>query len=197
MIKKLLTKFFKKNKSTTNTNYDYSEKYNTIDALIYGPPSTGKINIAEYVYKEATRWREYGKAVQNQSIYYQEAYTMLIFSIELYLKCLLSKNNCNILKKEYKIHYLYKLFNKLPKEIQNHIINQIHINPVDVIDKNKKVLYVLTTFDDFMKEIDNDFIELRYEYEKYNNKELIFVPIGFINQLCDTLHNLCTELIEK
>ena len=178
----------------SNSYDNFSDIY---DAILFGYPFYDKINVSICAYDEASNWRKYGKLIENESIYNQGAYIMLTYSIELYFKCLLSICNHNILDKKYKIHDLNELFYKLPLGLQTIIINNIEISTIDVIDKNDNILYTLTSFDEYMREISDSFIKLRYEYEKFNNGKLIFIPIGFINKLVDTLYIICTNAINK
>ncbi|MFF2795593.1 HEPN domain-containing protein [Lysinibacillus xylanilyticus] len=96
-------------------------------------------------------------------------FTNVSFACELYLKCLLLRQKIDCRKE----HNIYKLFKKLPEEMQNEI-KEAH--PCGNISKN--------CFEQEIDDLGQAFIVFRYMYERGN----MAYNVQFLLELIDTLH---------
>lgn len=168
----------------------------SIDAIQFGPNKIeGENSIAIYALNEAIRWFNQAAKIVNQSVFNQEAYVMMLYSVELTIKSLLSKEGCDILNEKYKIHKIRELYNYLPKRLTDEIKDSIIIQTIDIPDRDGNPTRYLISFEDYINEINNDFVKLRYEYEKFDCDMLIFIPTKFIIDLAKSLILIaCREL---
>ena len=129
--------------------------------------------------KEADRWRISSRNILKDQILNREAYVLLIFSSELYLKSLLMILGVNVMEKfkNKDGHNLYKLFKALPdKSLKKEISEKVIFHSKQLKINRKE----LNTFDDFLKEISNGFINYRYEYETFLKNKVLVIPMEFI-----------------
>ena len=147
------------------------------------------ISAAGYALIEAKKWGSIGNMVTKKG-YEKERACIQVLAIEIYLKSILMSEGINISKirnkKEngHNDHYLYDLYNRISENTKLKIKEGIDFSPIHEINPlNNKIKYDFYTFEEALKEISNNFVDLRYEYEKFVNGQSLYIMCNFINKL--------------
>ena len=144
-------------------------------------------------YMESNKWYDVSNMLD--SSYDSQKYICLLLSCELYLKSILMFNNTNVTKGNYK-HDLYKMYRDIPPENQEEIKESVIVDKyigVPIIEKIKQ----FESFEDELKFIANDFINTRYEYEKYVNGYQIYLLLDFVMGLAKILLKICKKYMQN
>lgn len=140
-------------------------------------------------YEEACMWLELGYKLENNNYFNRQAYVVLAYAQELFIKSILLKQGVNFSK----IHSLDSLFNLISSKDKAKIIKKIKINSLDVIDKDGNIIQRLNNFDDYLKFISKYFVKLRYEFEKVNFVIPTTIPTKFFNDFAFVLYMFCEK----
>lgn len=134
-------------------------------------------------------WLELGYKLENNNYFNRQAYVVLAYAQELFIKSILLKQGVNFSK----IHLLDSLFNLISSKDKAKIIKKIKINSLDVIDKDGNIIQRLNNFDDYLKFISKYFVKLRYEFEKVNFVIPTTIPTKFFNDFAFVLYMFCEK----
>lgn len=144
-------------------------------------------------YQEGCIWLELGFKLEKNNYFNRQAYVVLIYASELFLKSILMKNNINFSR----THDLFSLFNLVNDECKAIIKKKIEIDKLEIVDKDNNIIGYLNDFEDYLKFISNYFVDLRYDFEKINSNNSTIIPTNFINKFVFNLYEFCKRELEK
>lgn len=153
--------------------------------------------IAQYLFVEAMQWRDAAAVLKNakRKSLDSQIGICLCFSCELFMKTIWveEKNDLSFVHKEK--HNLSNLFRGLSVNVQKSIKNGI--NPDKNVFKNFDERISFEMFEDELNYISNDFLELRYEFEKFIVGENIVLANKFLARLNDNLEKTARKIIDE
>lgn len=152
---------------------------------------------------EAKKWSSVVRMITRNG-YEKERACLQVLAIEIYLKSILMCEGVNISKidnkkeNKHNDHYIYDLYNRMSKEIKEQIKNEVDFIPVYKIDSlGEEIKCDLDTFEKCLQSISNNFVDLRYEYEKFVNGKPILAMCDFIEKVEIVIKKLAQEIYEK
>lgn len=152
------------------------------------------VDAAGYAINEASLWDSASDKILEQGRVYKSQFCVnALFSIELYLKAILFCFGKNVTKMNlnHNIRSCYELLNDDYKE---KIKDGIKIDREILIEFPSKRIITFNTFEEELEFISNDFVDLRYEYEKFLNGMGIIILTDFIMQLKNNCRKLALNL---
>ncbi len=152
---------------------------------------------AQYAIMEANDWRDAAKVLKEEN-YSRQTCVLLLYSTEIYLKAIFMQKGINITNKENKKqfgHNIYNMYEKLDDSEKNRIKSNVDL-PVEYTDLAGD-RFKEESFEKMLEFVSNDFVNLRYNYEKYVNGEPIYVFIGFILAVNENCQKLAESIINQ
>ena len=141
--------------------------------------SKGLKDAACWAMMEANRWRAVAKKIDDEKGLIREKIVILSYVAELYLKSMLIYNDINIMEDNKKQkgpgHKLFELYKLLPESIKTTLLYELKLEPIEVKDPyTGQVKKICNSFEEILELISNNFIDLRYNYEKYAKRRTYF-----------------------
>ncbi len=156
---------------------------------------TANKEIAWCLFNEAIQWRDAAVALESfrKKYFDSQISVCLCFSCELYLKAIwvIEKGNLSFIYKEK--HKLLELFKGLSAEAQNEIRSEIKLDKNVFKDFDEWISF--ETFEDELSYVSNDFIDLRYEFEKYIFGENIIFLKAFLAKFNQNLEKTSRRML--
>ena len=149
---------------------------------------------AQFALLEAGGWDDAVSVLQQYDKKFDcQTCVMAMYSIELYLKAILMAKGINVTVNT-KHHDIDDLFNKLSDSEQQKIKEGIIPSGIDLYDLMGDYIK-LDTFESELAFISKDFVQLRYQYEKYMNGEPIYILQDFIIALRNNVRKLAKGIV--
>lgn len=151
------------------------------------------IDAAGHALIEARNWKRCVDIIEKNNLHYdtQES-VMLMFSNELFLKTILLSKRIDY-NKNHKLKDLYNLLSEEDREkISKNFNKKIEVNISFFEEK-----ITLNSFEEQLDFISNDFINLRYNFEKFSDGQPIVVLGDFIKALNDILFEIAKDEYSK
>lgn len=154
---------------------------------------------AGYALIEAKKWSSVARMITTKG-YEKEQVCIQILAIEIYFKSILMCEGTNISKinnrKEngHNAHHLYDLYNRMNKETKIKLKEDINFTPIH--ERNplmEEIKYDFNTFEEALEGVSNNFVDLRYEYDKFVNGQPIYIMCDFVNKLEEKTKKLAQE----
>lgn len=132
-----------------------------------------------YAMMEANRWKCVAEKINNENGLIREKIVIFSYVSELYLKSILMYNGINIMENYKKTkgpgHKLFELYKLLPESIKTIFLQELKLEPIIVKDfYTGQVKKKYNSFEEILELISNNFIDLRYNYEKYAKRRTYF-----------------------
>ena len=148
---------------------------------------------AQFALIEAGEWSGAVKELLKRGRFTRQICVMLVYSIEIYLKAILMKKGINISKEKH-CHEIYSMYKKLNDSEKKIIKDNIDssVEHTDIEDNYIKI----EAFEKMLEFVSNDFVNLRYNYEKYVNGEPIYTIKEFVLAVNENCQKLAKSIIK-
>lgn len=153
------------------------------------------IDAAKFAIMEASEWDDAIIALQKYGARFEcQICVLLMYSIELYLKAIIMTKGIGISEK-LKTHKVKELFNYLDESEQQIIKEGANLPIIDFGGFDGEEYIRIDSFESALDFISNDFINLRYQFEKYVFGEPIYFLNKFVFKLRDDLKNIAKSTV--